>query len=211
LDPIRNVPLAIAVVAPGRRRVAILNEERTRLPVLSKRLSELGYDAVVCGASVQEAGRACLQIEPTVALLGRRGSDEDTLVLLKALTGLGAFPIVILLPHPDPSYVREAARRGASAYVVGSSKDELQSSINLAAERFSQSRHLQQAFTRRVVVEQAKGILMARHGLDERAAFELLRAHARRSSRRLVSVAEALIECHQLLPAEHPHPDRARR
>ena len=39
------------------------------------------------------------------------------------------------------------------------------------------------------MIERSKGILMERHGLDERGAFELLRDSARSQSRRVVDVA----------------------
>jgi AmiR/NasT family two-component response regulator len=50
------------------------------------------------------------------------------------------------------------------------------------------------------VIERAKGIVMERHGLDERAAFELMRDHARAQSRRVVDMAVAVSDGHALLP-----------
>jgi AmiR/NasT family two-component response regulator len=50
------------------------------------------------------------------------------------------------------------------------------------------------------VIERAKGILMERHSLDDRDAFELLRSHARANNRKLVDVARAVAEGHLLLP-----------
>ncbi len=43
---------------------------------------------------------------------------------------------------------------------------------------------------------------MERHGVDERAAFELLRTHARANNRKLVEVAGAVSEGHLLLPRD---------
>ena len=57
-----------------------------------------------------------------------------------------------------------------------------------AARRSTSSRR---ALERRAVIERAKGILMERHGVDEREAFELLRDHARSSNRRVVDVAQS--------------------
>jgi response regulator NasT len=51
------------------------------------------------------------------------------------------------------------------------------------------------------VTERAKGILMERHGLDERQAFELLRDHSRRTGRKLVDIAAAVVDSHLVLPA----------
>jgi GAF domain-containing protein len=48
---------------------------------------------------------------------------------------------------------------------------------------------LQHALDHRSVIEQAKGVIMQRRGIDQQAAFELLRAQARSSRRRLDEVA----------------------
>jgi len=47
---------------------------------------------------------------------------------------------------------------------------------------------------------------MERHKIDEREAFELLRAHSRHTGRKLIDVAKALTTSHLLLT---PPPDRA--
>jgi GAF domain-containing protein len=52
---------------------------------------------------------------------------------------------------------------------------------------------LQGALDSRVLVEQAKGVLMERKDLDAQAAFDLLRRLARTSSRRLADVARDVI------------------
>ena len=46
----------------------------------------------------------------------------------------------------------------------------------------------------------AKGILMERHAMDEKRAFEMLRDEARRSDRTIVDVAEAVALSVNLLP-----------
>ena len=59
---------------------------------------------------------------------------------------------------------------------------------------------LESALDRRAVIERAKGILMERHSLPEREAFELLRDHSRASRRRVVDVAQTVLDGHALLP-----------
>ena len=46
-------------------------------------------------------------------------------------------------------------------------------------ELAEQVARLETALERRALIERAKGILMERHNVDERAAFERLREHAR--------------------------------
>src|SRR5215217_3968905 len=52
---------------------------------------------------------------------------------------------------------------------------------------------LQRALDARVVIEQAKGALVAREGLSEREAFERLRRQARSQRRRVVEVADEVL------------------
>jgi response regulator NasT len=45
---------------------------------------------------------------------------------------------------------------------------------------------------------------MERHSVDEPAAFEMLREHARTTNRKLVDVASAVVDGRRLLPKQ-PH------
>jgi len=47
---------------------------------------------------------------------------------------------------------------------------------------------------------------MERHAIDENHAFEMLRAHARSSNRKLTTIADAIVDGHRLLPRD---PDAA--
>lgn len=65
--------------------------------------------------------------------------------------------------------------------------------------RFAEYHNLEGAFGRRAMIERAKGILMATHGIDDQQAFEMLRAQSQRSGRKLLDLAEAVVDSHQLL------------
>jgi AmiR/NasT family two-component response regulator len=56
------------------------------------------------------------------------------------------------------------------------------------------------------VIEQAKGILMARQGISADAAFERLRDHSQHNGRKLSDVAAAVVESHLLLLPTHASP-----
>jgi response regulator NasT len=55
------------------------------------------------------------------------------------------------------------------------------------------------ALKERKVVEKAKGILMKSRGLDEEAAYALLRKTAMSQGKRIVDVAESLVDAFDLL------------
>ena len=67
-----------------------------------------------------------------------------------------------------------------------------------ATERGRLAAELQVALDSRVVIEQAKGVLVGRHGLTTRQAFERLRRQARDQRRPLSQVARAVVSA-----AEH--------
>ncbi|MCE3553032.1 GAF and ANTAR domain-containing protein [Pseudonocardia sp. RS11V-5] len=56
------------------------------------------------------------------------------------------------------------------------------------------ARQLQEALDRRIVVEQAKGMLAERLSVDPQEAFERLRAHARRYRRTVHGLAAAIVD-----------------
>jgi transcriptional regulator with GAF, ATPase, and Fis domain len=58
---------------------------------------------------------------------------------------------------------------------------------------------VQVAMSSRSEIEQAKGILMARYGIDAERAFEKLREHSQNHGRKLVDVATAIVDSHLLL------------
>jgi AmiR/NasT family two-component response regulator len=56
------------------------------------------------------------------------------------------------------------------------------------------------------MIEQAKGILMARHAVDADRAFEMLRDHSQHNGNKLVDVAQAIVDSHLLLLPPLPQP-----
>ena len=76
---------------------------------------------------------------------------------------------------------------------------ELPAAIDITLRRFADYHNLQDAFARRALIEQAKGILMSRNSITGDQAFGQLRDASRQSNTKLVDVAAAVIESHRLL------------
>ena len=76
---------------------------------------------------------------------------------------------------------------------------ELQSALDITLRRFAEFQNLQGAFGRRAIIEQAKGILMERNGIDAEAAFALLKSHSQQTGQKLFDVAQAITQNQQLL------------
>ena len=180
-------------------RVLIANERRDRLELLAQVVAGLGHEVIAREIDVREVGSVTARERPDVALVGLGLSSEHALELIAEIVHESTCPVIALLSARDPSYIHEAAKRGVFAYIVDADAEELQSAIDITLQRFAEYQGLQGAFGRRAVIEQAKGILMARHGLDEGRAFAMLRSHSRSNGRKVADVAQAVVESHLLL------------
>jgi AmiR/NasT family two-component response regulator len=188
-------------------RVLIANEKRERLELLAQVVAGLGHEVIAREIYVKEVGAVTAREQPDVALVGLGLSSEHALELITEIVREASCPVIALLTAKDPTYVHEAARRGVFAYIVDGDAEELQSAIDITLQRFAEYQSLQGAFGRRALIEQAKGILMARHSLDADRAFEMLRDHSQHNGRKLVDIAQAVVESHLLLLP--PLPERA--
>jgi two-component system, response regulator / RNA-binding antiterminator len=181
-------------------RILIANERRDRLERIAAFVARLGHEVIAREIHVKDVAASTARERPDVALVGLGSSSDHALELISEIVRDASCPVIALLERKDPAYVNEAATRGVFAYIVADGDpDELQSAIDITLRRFAEYQSLRGAFGRRAKIEQAKGILMARRGIDEHDAFELLRDHSRRNGRKLIEVAEAIVESHLLL------------
>jgi response regulator NasT len=183
----------------GHLRILIANERRDRLELLAQVVTRLGHEVIAREVDVKEVGAVTAQEQPDVALVGLGLSSEHALELISEIVHEASCPVIALLSANNPAYVREAAKRGVFAYIVDTTPEELQSAIDVTLQRFSEYHNLQGAFGRRAVIEQAKGILMARHAITADKAFEMLREHSQHNGHKLVDVAAAIVDSHQLM------------
>jgi response regulator NasT len=180
-------------------RVLIANERRDRLELLAQVVAGLGHEVIAREVDVTAVAAVTAREQPDVALVGLGLSSQHALELIEQIVHESSCPVIALLSAEDPAYVREAAKRGVFAYLVDTTPEELQSAIDVTLQRFTEYHNLQGAFGRRAVIEQAKGILMARHSIDADRAFGMLRDHSQHNGNKLVDVATAVVDSHLLL------------
>jgi AmiR/NasT family two-component response regulator len=189
----------VSSVDVQRLRVLIANERRDRLELLAEVVAGLGHEVIARSVDVTEVGTVTATERPDVALVGLGLSSEHALDLISEIVHEASCPVIALLAASDPVYVRQAATRGVFAYILHEDPEELQGAIDITLERFAEYHSLQGAFGRRAVIEQAKGILMASHSIDSDAAFAMLRDHSQHTGRKLIDVAQAIVDSHLLL------------
>ncbi len=192
---------------PRRLRVLVADEDERALEGLAEVLEGLGHEVSPFAISVRDAVERIAADDPDLAVVMVHRDDEHALALIGEAAEYASGPVIALLSGDDLAFVARAAEQGISAYVDSLEPAPLQAAIEVAMRRHRETAALSEkvgqlegALARRATIERAKGILMERHGLDERGAFDALRDHARSQSRRVVDVAQAVSDGHPLLP-----------
>ena len=188
-------------------RVLAADEDESTLKATDEILAALGHTVTGHAVRVSQAGDLIAREDPDLSVVVVDDDDEHALDLIEEISEYARGPLIVLLGTHDPSFLRDATERGIDAFARPQFEQEVQGAIELAMKRHEERRRLteqveqlESALERRGTIERAKGILMERHGVDERHAFELLRQHARRSNRRVIELAHAVAEGHSLLP-----------
>jgi AmiR/NasT family two-component response regulator len=190
-----------------RLRVLVSDGPGVRLDDVTRTVAALGHDVIARESSLGNVAGLTASERPDVAVVIVHEGTSRALELIDRIVHEAACPVIAVLDVQDRSFVNEAAKRGIFAYVVdGHDSQEMQSAIDIVLRRFAEYHALEGAFARRAVTERAKGILMERHGITEQAAFDLLRDQARRTQRKLVDVAEAVVTSLPLLPGRSGQP-----
>jgi response regulator NasT len=189
-------------------RILAADEDQAALERTSDVLGRLGHEVTATAVDLAQVTEAIAREEPELSVVVVHRDDEHALDLVEEISAFASGPIIALLATEDAEFVRRAAERGIYAAVRDGDPEALQSAIEIALRRHAETERLleqvdrlESALERRALIERAKGILMERHGLTERAAFDRLRTHARSNNRTVVDVASAVTEGHALLGA----------
>lgn len=192
----------------GHLRILVANQLPERAETISEIARSLGHEVVALELNVEQVAERTRVEHPDIALVGLGESSEHALELIEQIVRSAACPVILLLDVKNAEFVNEAAKRGVFAYLVDGDPSELQAALDIVLRRFAEFHNLEGAFGRRATIEQAKGILMAIHDIDEQEAFELLRTHSQKDGRKLVDVAEAVTQTRRLFTSKPSAPKR---
>jgi response regulator NasT len=187
-------------------RVLVANQRPDRLDYVTAIVASLGHEVIARSIEVEDVAELTARERPDVALVGLGDSSQHALDLIDRIVRQALCPVIAILETDDRDFVNQAAQRGIFAYIADGAAEQLQSSLDIVLRRFQEFQNLEGAFARRALIERAKGVLMERHDVDERAAFDLLRTHARSTNRKLIDIANAVIDGRGLLPGPQTPP-----
>jgi response regulator NasT len=136
-----------------------------------------------------------------VIIVASDSPDRDTIDSLREASLANPRPVVMFVDRSEPGVAEEAVRAGVSAYVVdGLAPGRVRTVLEVAMSRFGLMSQLRQDLEKakadlasRKTVERAKALLMKERGLEEQAAYALLRKLSMDTGRPLGAVAADLL------------------
>jgi len=173
-------------------RVLIADEDQRRIAEIAGVISGLGHSVVARLLDVSEIAEATRREAPDVAIVGVDGEQSHALDLISAIVKQAVCPVIADLDADDDSFIEKAARRGIFAYVKRAERPEMEHTIDIVLNRYAEFSRLHGALRTGAVIEQAKGILMERHGIGPDEAFADLRTRARNTNQSVFDVAQAV-------------------
>jgi AmiR/NasT family two-component response regulator len=178
---------------PHHLKVLVADERQKYLEPVSAAVRELGHEVIAHEVAIDNVGRATLEHKPDIAIVALHEDTEHALELITEIVEEAVCPVIALADDASRDFVHAAAERGVFAYIDSTNDTELQGGIDVALQRHHQFSKLLGAFERRARIERAKGILMERHTLGDRDAFERIRNEARKTRRPLIEVVDELL------------------
>lgn len=188
-------------------RVLLANADKDELRALSEMVEATGHEVVALAITSEEAGEAIIEHHPDVAMILMEPDERGhTLDLLTEIRGYADIPIVILAREIDDKTLRSVSENAMEVLHLPSKAETVAGVIRVAVDRDAERRELERrvgeidsVLERRSTIEQAKGILMERHGIGADEAFERIRDHARAGNLRVIDVAASIITARELL------------
>ncbi|HEY9218196.1 MAG TPA: ANTAR domain-containing protein [Phenylobacterium sp.] len=181
-------------------RVLIIDPDEARAALVAEGLSEVRPLEVHKAPSL-EAVDDLARLAPDVIVIACESPERDTLESLRQATTANPRPVVMFVDRSTPGLAEAAVEAGVAAYVVdGLSAGRVRSVLEVAMSRFEMMQKLRGDLAKakadlasRKTIERAKGLLMKERGLDEEAAYRMLRKLAMDTSRPLAAVATDLL------------------
>jgi response regulator NasT len=182
-------------------RVLVIDPDKARAALVAEGLAGVKPLEVRSAPSVEAIEAELEAFAPDVIVIACDSPDRDTLENLRQQTEHNPRPVVMFVDRSAPGLADAAIEAGVAAYVVdGLAPKRVRPVLEVALTRFQLMQKLRDDLAKaqadlaaRKAIERAKGLLMKERGMDEDAAYQLLRKLAMDSGRPLGAVAADLV------------------
>ncbi len=186
---------------PARRVVVAEDEALIRLDLVEM-LGEEGYDVVGEAGDGETAVRLATELRPDVVVLDVKMPVLDGIAAAEQIVAQRVAPVVLLTAFSQRDLVERAREAGVMAYLVKPfQKHDVLPAIEMAVARFSEVvaleeevGDLQGRLEARTLVDRAKALLQADHGLSEAEAFRWVQRTSMSERRTMRAVAQDVLD-----------------
>jgi two-component system, response regulator / RNA-binding antiterminator len=188
-------------------KILVIDENPIRRAILEAGLRDAGFSNVTLLGNTNGLLERIYAVDPDVIIIDLQNPSRDVLEQMFQVSRIVRRPIAMFVDQSDRETIEKAIDAGVSAYIVdGLKRERVRAILDMTISRFGAFERLRaeleetkSALKERKVIERAKGILMKSRGLDEEAAYSLLRRTAMSKGKRIGDVAESLVSAIDLL------------
>lgn len=187
--------------------IIVIETDRDRTRVIVDSLRDAGFSDIQVIPEIAGLARRISESNPDLVLVDMASPSRDMLEEMALASGPLERPVAMFVDRSDGSLTKAAIEAGISAYVVdGLKPSRIGSILDAAVTRFHMMHRMRvelettrRALEERKLIDRAKGLIMKARGIDEDAAYALLRKTAMDQGRRVADVAQALVTAAGLL------------
>ena len=188
-------------------RIVVIDEDHIRASIIEDGLREAGYGLVSVVNDVTNAMKRLVELDPDVIFIDLENPNRDQLEYMLQISRAVKRPVAMFVDRSDQAATEAAIEAGVSAYIVdGLKKERVHAILEMAVSRFNAFDRLRKELAdakselaERKSIDKAKAMLMKTKGIDEPAAYALLRRTAMNQNRKIAEVAESLLLAADLL------------
>lgn len=170
--------------------------------MVSTGLRAAGYDVVALAASAIDLTRRVRESGAEVIVCDLDDPGRDALESMRALNRDEPRPVVLFAERGKPEQIEAALEAGVAAYVVeGLAPGRVRPVIEVAIRRFRAYHAIRQeleatraTLAARGIIDRAKARLMERERLSEDEAYRRLRRAAMDQGRKMVEIAQRILD-----------------
>src|SRR5580693_1297228 len=196
----RLQPNACAVVTKPLS-VLLIDDNPARAEIVEAGLASAGYVLLARLGGTQDLPARVGELRPDVIVVSIESPSRDAIEDMRRSTEQRPRPIALFADRSDPATIAAAMAAGVCAYVVkGLAEERVQSVVDVAVAHFNRYHAMREELDRarlslveRKAVDRAKGLLMEQKGLNEEAAYRLLRKLAMDQNKRIGEVAREIM------------------
>ena len=197
----------MSVVPIDKLKVMLIDEAPDRSRSIADLLESIDCEVIAIVSPDNDLLELVENHQPDIVILDIDLPDRDIMENLRSVQSSTPRPMVMFSQDDDGRTIRRAVQAGVSAYVVdGIQAARVRPILDAAIATFDQYQLLQKQLEvtrseleKRNKVERAKMILMKQRNINDAEAYQLIRKTAMDQQRKVVDIAERIIDAAELL------------